>query len=145
MNLTLAQAKALGIDLEAIRVPEPDGRKPSKYRNQRVEYDGILFDSKAEAARARELDLMMRADPCLWYLRQVPFTLGSPDERWRLDFAVFRGVELLRAEDIKGFKTRDLPRQIRLWKRFGRVPLWIVQKDRIEIVTGTRTGELERP
>lgn len=47
----------------------------NKYRNNKVEYDGIIFDSKKEAKRYAELKLLERTGRIKELRRQVPFTL----------------------------------------------------------------------
>lgn len=49
--------------------------KQNKYYNKKVEYDGILFDSKKEAKRYAELKLLERTGRIQNLKRQVPFTL----------------------------------------------------------------------
>lgn len=41
----------------------------NKYRNNKVEYDGIIFDSKKEAQRYAELKLLERRGE-LWILKR---------------------------------------------------------------------------
>lgn len=47
----------------------------NKYRNNKVEYDGIIFDSKKEAKRYAKLKLLERTGRIKELRRQVPFTL----------------------------------------------------------------------
>jgi hypothetical protein len=51
-------------------------KKKSKYRNTKVEIDGFKFDSKAEAARYRELLIMQKAGLISNLELQVPFILA---------------------------------------------------------------------
>lgn len=44
----------------------------NKYRNNKVEYDGIIFDSKKEAKRYAELKLLERTGRIKELRRQVP-------------------------------------------------------------------------
>jgi hypothetical protein len=84
-----------------------DTPKPSKYRNQKVEVDGLTFDSKREAARWRELQLEERAGHISNLRRQVPFALTVNRVHvadYRADFTYVRaGREVV--EDYKGCRT----------------------------------------
>lgn len=86
----------------------------SKYHNKKVKVDGILFDSKKEARRYAELQLLERAGKIQNLRRQVKFQL-IPAQRdaqgkyvrpvyYVADFVYsdHRGVV---AEDAKGYRT----------------------------------------
>jgi hypothetical protein len=85
---------------------------PSKYRNKPTFEGGIRFDSKREAARWRELQILLSADRIRDLERQVEFRLtvnGALICKYRADF---RYEELQRdgswstqVEDVKGFHT----------------------------------------
>ena len=85
----------------------------SKYRNKRVEVDGIVFDSKAEARRYGELKLMEKAGEIHKlkchprYVLLEPFTVKGIRYRgvtYEADFSYTEnGVEVV--EDCKGFRT----------------------------------------
>ena len=47
----------------------------SKYRNKKVQVDGIIFDSAKEANRYKELDMMEKAGDISDLQRQVKYTL----------------------------------------------------------------------
>jgi hypothetical protein len=49
----------------------------SKYRNVRVEVDGLKFDSKAEAARWQQLRLLEKAGKVRELRRQVRYSLDA--------------------------------------------------------------------
>ena len=84
----------------------------AKYGNTKVEADGVLFDSKREAARWRELRLLEQAGEISDLRRQVRYELvpKMPGERpvdYIADF-VYRdkdGNEVV--EDVKGVRTRE--------------------------------------
>ena len=101
-------------------------RKPSKYGNKKTTVDGIQFDSKKEAKRWGELQLLLKAGRITEIERQVIFELApsvkfstspraTPALRYVADFVYFEHygntgeVKLWRAvvEDAKGFKTPD--------------------------------------
>lgn len=90
----------------------------SKYHNKKVILDGLLFDSKKEAGRWAELQLLQKAGEIRELQRQVPFVLipTQKDEltgrvlereaRYIADF-VYRDnhTHKLIVEDTKGMKT----------------------------------------
>lgn len=59
----------------------------SKYHAIRTEYNGITYDSKAEARFAQELDLKVKAGQIKYWLRQIPFYLPAGIV-YRCDFMV---------------------------------------------------------
>ena len=91
----------------------------SKYGAQKTEYDGLVFDSKREALRWRELALLQRAGEITDLRRQVKFILvpAQVDENGKIaeravsyvaDFVYgdLRSGETV-VEDAKGMHTRD--------------------------------------
>ena len=92
-----------------------NSKKPNKYRNKRIDVAGITFDSKAEAARWTELQMLERLQKIVGLCRQVPIVLipgaklwGADRARpaWRLvvDFHYVQdGVPIW--DDAKGFET----------------------------------------
>lgn len=91
--------------------------KQNKYYNKKVEYDGILFDSKKEAKRYTELKLLERTGRIQNLKRQVPFTLipkicdqnGKCLQRackYYADFVYMLNGKLV-VEDTKGVKTAE--------------------------------------
>jgi Protein of unknown function (DUF1064). len=93
-----------------------DTKKPSKYHNQKVEIDGHTFDSKAEAARYRELQIMQRAGAIKSFSIQPSFVL-SEGIRYRPDFIVWDG-QTVWVEDVKGVETKDFKLKAKLFKQF---------------------------
>lgn len=86
--------------------------KPSKYRNIKVEVDGLSFDSKAEAKRYGELRLLERAGEIAALELQPTFKLqvnGQKICNYRGDFAyvVVNGARVV--EDVKSPATRTNP------------------------------------
>ena len=84
----------------------------SKYGSRKTFVDGMLFDSKAEAARWQELQLLERAGEVSGIERQVTYELipKQPGERAVKYIADFRyktkeGQTIV--EDVKGFKTEE--------------------------------------
>jgi hypothetical protein len=125
VRLSRDEAKRLGLD-----VPP----KASKYRNQPVRYDGVRYDSVAEARRARVLDLMVEARQVKLWIGQPTFRLGCPENRYRPDFFVVMADGSVHAEDVKGMETSKFRRDRRLWASYGPCPLWVLAKDGIEII-----------
>lgn len=130
---------------------------PTKYRATRTEYDGVTYDSKAEAKRAQELDRLQAAGEIDWYIRQPRFTLGVPENVYRADFLVVKEFhsqivtyegdpprqtfslaisQTVYVEDVKGYETPKFKRDKKLWKRYGPCPLHIIKPKGTEIVEG---------
>jgi len=133
-------------DLKGQKISLPGERKPSKYKAQRTEYNGRWYDSKGEAGRARDLDLMKLSGQVKWWLPQVPIFVGEVgvDKPWRLDFVVAepwympsgREVVYVWAEDWKGAKTQSFLRHCRQWRLRGPFELRIITKSGTEIIEG---------
>ena len=84
----------------------------TKYNNRKVCIDGVVFDSKREAARYRELKLLERAGEIAELRLQVPFTLlpkqpGEQAVKYIADFSYLdkRQDWAQVVEDTKGVKT----------------------------------------
>lgn len=93
--------------------------KTNKYHNNKVEYDGHVFDSKKERNRYITLRLMQRAKLISNLQLQVTFELEpavilkgrrKPAIRYFADFTyiVVKTGELV-VEDVKSEKTKTLP------------------------------------
>lgn len=82
----------------------PTSQTKSKYRNSRTELDGVTYDSKKEARRAAELNLMLKSGEIVTLARQVRFRLTKGIE-YVADFVYTTkdGEEII--EDVKGIKT----------------------------------------
>ena len=111
---------------------------PTKYKNQKVTYMGIVFDSQLEANRYSELVLMQRAGEITELRRQVSYEL-IPSQREPSTVGPRGGVKLGKfieqavnyiadfvytdkqgntiVEDTKGVKTADyiIKRKLMLW------------------------------
>ena len=75
-----------------------------KYNAVPTELDGIKFDSKAEARRYGELELMKIAGEIDWFQRQPSFLLPG-NIRYRPDFIVGKDNQIW-LEDVKGMETQ---------------------------------------
>ena len=97
-------------------------RALSKYKNRKVERNGVQYDSKKEAARGAVLELKQRAGEVSELKRQVKFILQesfkTPSKRTKqgfetikeiayiADFTYFMGGQFY-IEDVKGYKTPE--------------------------------------
>jgi hypothetical protein len=93
--------------------------KRSKYRSQKVEQDGIKFDSKKEARRWSELQMMQVEGQISGLKRQVPFVLApavklegeartKPALRYVADATYMQDGQMV-VEDTKSAPTRKTP------------------------------------
>lgn len=84
--------------------------KCNKYRNNKVTYDGIIFDSKKEAQRYAELKMLERVGKIKELKRQVPFTLipkiCDQNGKYYADFVYMLNGKLV-VEDTKGVRTAE--------------------------------------
>jgi len=155
MGLTRAQAESLGIghlypienDADVLcrlgsgPIDRLAGRIPSKYNAVRTQYTGVWYASKAEAKRAAHLDAMVTGGTVRFWMRQVKFRLGLPENVYIVDFVVVPrdgqlGTGIVRAEDVKGHMTDKFKRDIKLWRAYGPCPLWLIMGGKIEVVEG---------
>ncbi len=84
-----------------------DLHRKSKYRSQKVEVDGLTFDSKKEARRWDELIQLENAGVIRNLTRQVDFDLivnGVLIARYRADMVYEENGERV-VEDVKGMRT----------------------------------------
>lgn len=84
----------------------------SKYRNKKTEYNGRMFDSKKEAHRAQELDMLRFAkgekDKVVDVEYQPRFRCvvnGKKICDYYADFRITYADGSVVVEDVKGFKT----------------------------------------
>jgi len=97
--------------------PEPEKKSP-KYKNTKTEIDGIVFDSKKEAFRYRELSLLQKIGEISGLTMQVRYLAIEATDTTRAayyvaDFVYFRkGQDVATVEDVKSTKTRKLPTYI---------------------------------
>lgn len=99
-------------------------RKPSKYHNQKTKtVDGIEHDSKHEAERWMELQMLQRAGEIANLRRQVPFELIPKQEGERAcnyiaDFVYLDKSGKTVVEDAKGVRTDvyKIKKKLMLWR-----------------------------
>ena len=87
--------------------------------------DGIVFDSKAEMHRYRELELMRANGLVSFFLMQVPFRLPG-NVRYFADFMVFYPDGHWEVQDKKGVKTA----------------LYILKKKQVKAIYGIEIREV---
>lgn len=102
--------------------------KGNKYHARKTIYNGVTYDSKAEAARAAELDAMKACGEVAWWLRQHTFHLAGVT--YRADFIVakaWRGLDVY-AEEVKGVEGERFRVIKKLWQQFGPFDLHILKR-----------------
>ena len=102
-----------------------------KYNNTKIRVDGRLFDSKAEAARWQELQMLERAGEITELERQVEYELipkqkGERAVKYIADFRYVDHEGKTVVEDTKGVKT----------------PVWIIKRKLMLRVHGIRVREV---
>ena len=100
----------------------------NKYRAQPTIYRDVRYASKAEAARALELDQLLAANEIKWWIGQPVFRLGCGINKYVADFLVCDANGDVRVEDVKGCKTQKFLRDCRLWQAYGFLPLLILSR-----------------
>ena len=135
-RLTARQAAALGL-----------APKRSKYHAVPTAYAGVRYASKAEAARAEWLDAEKAAGRVLWWIGQPTFRLGCAENVYRPDFLVAwcgsptnRMFCSIRAEDVKGKRTAKLNRDVRLWRAYAPLPLWVIERGKLVEIVDPKEG-----
>jgi len=94
--------------------------KKSKYSSTKTQVEGIVFDSKKEARRYKELLILLKAGEIGLLQRQVPYELnegGSHSLKYIADFVYINtstGKTIV--EDCKGYKTKEYIKKRRLMK-----------------------------
>lgn len=88
-----------------------NGKTKPKYNNKKITVDGIIFDSKAEARRYRELLLLIKSGQITElelqpeYLLQKPFKHNGKSYRaikYTPDFRYIKDGKII-VEEVKGF------------------------------------------
>ncbi len=119
---------------EAPAKPRPPFGRKNKYRAKPTTYCGVRYDSKAEAARAAELDRMKEVGGILWWHpKPGTFRLGCPENAYRPDFLVV-GKHGVWVEDVKGMRTAKFKRDLKLWRAYGPCPLHVVNGKKVEVI-----------
>jgi hypothetical protein len=94
-------------------------RKYSKYSSVKTWYNGILYDSKAEASWAKWLEILKLAakkeDRVTMMERQVIYSLPG-DIRCRMDFRVLYADGHSEVHEVKGFETKEWKLKLKLFR-----------------------------
>lgn len=101
-----------------------------RIRNRPTYYDGVRYDSRAEAERAAELDMLVQQGTFRLVVRQPTFRLGCAENVYRPDFLVIARYGHVWCEDVKGVETAKFRRDRKLWAAYGRCPLKIMRRHR---------------
>lgn len=86
----------------------------TKYRNTKINYNGIIFDSKKECNRYQELLLLQKSGEISNLQRQIPFeivpkTKGEKAAFYVADFVYEERNGQKIIEDVKSPITRKIP------------------------------------
>ncbi len=87
----------------------------NKYKAIRQTYNGVNYDSKLEASRAYELDMLVKAGQIKGYERQYKVELYYYDAKgqrynsksWKIDFRVENNDGSFTLEEVKGLELPD--------------------------------------
>lgn len=87
----------------------------NKYKAIRQTYNGVNYDSKLEASRAYELDMLVKAKQIKGYERQYKIQLYYYDAKgrqyntktWKVDFRVENLDGTFTLEEVKGVELPD--------------------------------------
>jgi hypothetical protein len=94
-------------------------KKRGKYNASSEYVDGYWFQSKAEAARYRQLLVMWNAGEIRHFHRQVSFDLGG-GTKYSVDFMVIAHDDSIIYEDVKGALTKETKRNLKqVRSRYG--------------------------
>lgn len=107
---------------------------PNKFHAKQTIYDGHSYASGAEAARAAELDIKLRAREIKAWKRQPRFELGVPENIYFADFEVTGNDDGVWIEDVKGKMTPKFRRDVKLWKAYGPHPLHIIMGRKTTVI-----------
>jgi len=108
-------------------------RRTNKYRAKRTEYGGRTYASKAEAARAQTLDLLLKAGEVCEWSPQPLVVLGPAKIKYRPDFHVY-GPQGVWYEDVKGVEDRRFKVIKQLWRVHGPAPLHVIHKKETTVI-----------
>jgi hypothetical protein len=120
-------AEPMTVD-EYKRLVAAKGPRANKYHAKKTPYNGVLYDSKAEAQRAAYLDMLVKAKDIRGWVRQVTFLLGDSLNTYRADFVVIHTDGTVHAEDVKGFEDKTFKKNRKLWAMYGPCELYVVKR-----------------
>ena len=116
------------ISVEQYRQIMLRGKRAHKYRAKPKTINGIRYASTAEADRAAELELNVRAGLIRSFRRQPEYHLGCPENVYVADFEVTGKLGSLFTEDVKGVETPKFRRDKKLWAKYGPHPLLVMKR-----------------
>lgn len=148
-NEHLAQLEAAGkVQRGNTIAAPPPGAEPRSRRNkfgvssrERRTVDGIVFASRLEAARYVELKELQQMGAIVGFLRQVTFTLGVPENRYRVDFLVFSEYGACWAEDTKGMTRPADLKNFKLWAAYAPCDLRVMKRKKLKWETQVVRGK----
>lgn len=97
----------MNMDIDEYRKKFQKKKSGNKFSAKKTEYGGITYDSKKEAWRARELDLLIRAKEVLEVEVQPVFDCiinGKKTFKYKADFKITWADGTITYEDVKGYK-----------------------------------------
>ena len=101
-------------------------RRHSKYGNKKVELDGYVFDSKAEARYYRHLTLLKKANEILFFRLQPRYRLQDGFEKdgkkyrpidYVADFEIHHKDGSIEVVDVKGVQTQVFRLKLRMFHK----------------------------
>lgn len=98
-------------------------KKETKYKNKKVTVDGIVFDSRKEAARWFELNLL-QSGGVIFGLQVKPVFVLVAGIKYIADFSYIENGKNV-AEDVKGVRTQVFNLKKRLFNHF--YPDWTLR------------------
>ena len=109
----------------------------NKYKAIRQTYNGYNYDSKLEASRAYELDMLIKAKQIKGYERQFKVQLYYYDAKgrryntksWKIDFCVENNDGSFTLEEVKGLELPDFK-----FKRELLENVWLVDNPEYNLV-----------
>lgn len=110
----------------------------NKYHNKKTTLDGVVFDSRAEARRWAELQILEKAGKISGLIQQPEYTLqdgfthdGKKELpiKYRGDFEYKDHTGQIITEDVKGFKTEVFRIKRKLFlAKFGKTHKLLITK-----------------
>ena len=91
-------------------------------------WNGRTYDSKAEMKYAQLLDVLHRSGEVVEWIEQPKTWLGIPENIYRPDFLVIPHDAMPYYVDVKGKETPAFKKNVRLWKKYGRLRLHVVKR-----------------
>lgn len=107
--------------------------RPSKWKNQPTEYNGIRYDSKKEAAYARRLDAMQRSSEIVSWIRQVKFDLPGGAKHY-VDFMLIETFVVFSEENRPDSKAKPVVRFVEVKGRD--LPMGKLKRQQVEELYG---------